>query len=93
MIIATINTISLGTSPYHVWVCDECHGTCQYIDTITSAPYSFTLPTAYETYPSYVIKLIDHNGCVYCDTLSVLLLQDQDGDITEFQEGGDFNLQ
>jgi len=70
MIIATINTISSGTSPYNVWVCDECYGTCQYIDTITSAPYSFTLPTTYETYVTYVIKLIDYNGCVYCDTIT-----------------------
>ena len=48
----TINNIS-GASPYDVWVCDDCTtaGTCQYIDTITTVPYSFTLPTIFETYP------------------------------------------
>jgi hypothetical protein len=68
MIVATINTIVSGVSPYNVWVCDECYGTCQYIGTITTTPYSFTLPESYETYSTYVIKITDNNGCVYCDT-------------------------
>jgi hypothetical protein len=66
----TINSITSGTSPYNVWVCDTCFGTCQYIDTFTTLPYSFTLPSVYETYPYYVVKIIDANGCVYCDTFS-----------------------
>ena len=66
----TINSVTSGTSPYDVWVCDTCFGTCQYINTFTTLPYSFTLPSVYETYPSYVVKIIDANGCVYCDAFS-----------------------
>ena len=93
MINVTINTITLGTSPYHIWVCDDCYGTCQYVDTITTTPYVFTLPEIYETYPKYVIKLIDNNGCIYCDILSVLLLQSQDGVFFETQDGEEFEFQ
>jgi hypothetical protein len=69
MITVSINTITSGTSPYNVWVCDTCFGTCQYIDTINTTPYSFTLPTTFESYQSYVVKLIDLNGCVFCETI------------------------
>lgn len=64
--LVTINSITSGTSPYHVWVCDSCVGTCQYINTITTTPYTFTVPSVYDSYFSYVIKIIDDNGCVFC---------------------------
>jgi hypothetical protein len=66
----TINNITSGTSPFNVWVCDTCEGTCQYIDTITTTPYSFILPNTFESFETYVLKLVDINGCVYCDILS-----------------------
>ena len=78
MLTVTINTITSGTSPFDIWVCDTCYGTCQYIDTITTTPYSFTLPAVYETYLSYVVKLIDDNGCVYCDTVYYKQFQNSD---------------
>jgi hypothetical protein len=69
-VIVNIDSIISGTSPYDVWICDKCDssGVCQYIATFTDAelPYSFTLPSVYETYPSYVVKVIDDNGCEYC---------------------------
>ena len=77
--IVTINSITSGTSPYNVWVCDTCFGACQYVDTITSLPYSFTLPSVYETYSSYVVKIIDDNNCVYCDSFSHFKLQNSLG--------------
>ena len=66
----TINSITSGTSPYDIWVCDTCFGTCQYIDTTLTLPYSFTLPTIYETYISYIVKIIDDNDCVFCSSFS-----------------------
>ena len=93
MINVTINTINLGTSPYHIWVCDTCYGTCQYIDTITTIPYSFILPETYETYETYTIKLIDDNNCTYCETLSVSDKLFQDGLIFEFQDGEEYKFQ
>jgi hypothetical protein len=89
----TINSITSGTSPYNVWVCDTCFGTCQYIDTITTLPYNFSLPSVYETYSSYVIKIIDNNGCIYCETASVLGKQFEDGDYFEFMDGEEFDFQ
>ena len=64
----TLNTITGGTSPYDIWVCDECgtDGTCQYIATTSTIPYSFILPAVFETYLTYVVKIIDSNGCEYC---------------------------
>jgi hypothetical protein len=89
----TINSITSGTSPYNIWICDTCFGTCTYLDTITTTPYSFTLPSVYETYPTYVIKLIDGNGCVYCETASASYKQFEDGDYFDFQDGDDFQFQ
>lgn len=93
MINVTINTITLGTSPYHIWVCDTCYGTCQYIDTITTTPYSFILPEIYETYETYTIKIIDENNCVYCEIPADQNKLFQDGDPFEFQDGDVFEFQ
>jgi hypothetical protein len=84
----TINSITSGTSPYDIWVCDTCYGTCQYINTINAStlPYSFNLPVTYETYPTYVVKIIDSNGCIYCDTLSSYK-QFENEDIVQFMDG------
>ena len=64
----TVNSIISGTSPYNVWVCDSCDlgATCQYINSFSTSAYTFTLPTAYETIPNYVVKVIDANNCSYC---------------------------
>lgn len=64
----TVNSIISGTSPYNVWVCESCDlgATCQYIDSFSTSAYTFTLPTAYETIPNYVVKVIDANNCSYC---------------------------
>ena len=64
----TVGSLISGTSPYNVWVCDSCDlgATCQYIDTFSTSAYTFTLPTAYESIPNYVVKVIDSNNCSYC---------------------------
>lgn len=64
----TVGSIISGTSPYNVWVCDSCSigATCQYIDTFSTSAYTFTLPTIYESYSTYYVKVIDANGCSYC---------------------------
>jgi hypothetical protein len=88
----TINSVTSGTSPYDIWVCDTCYGTCQYIDTTTTIPYSFILPSVYETYISYVVKIIDDNGCVYCQDESSFK-QFQIGDLFEFMDGDQYKFQ
>jgi hypothetical protein len=88
----TVNSVTSGTSPYDIWVCDNCSGTCQYIDTTSTLPYSFTLPAVYETYLSYVIKIVDDNGCVYCDT-QYYYKQFQDSEFFEFMDGTPYEFQ
>lgn len=90
--IVTINSVTSGTSPYDIWVCDTCYGTCQYINTTSVIPFSFTLPAIYETYVSYVIKIIDDNGCVYCDT-ETIYKQFQNSDLFEFMDGTPYEFQ
>jgi hypothetical protein len=93
--IITINTIISGTSPYDVWVCDKCGvlGTCQYINTIYSVPYSFTLPISFESMNTYVVKIIDSNGCEYC--LDGLCNYKQFENLTcfEFEDGIPYDFQ
>ncbi len=90
--IVTINSVTSGTSPYDIWVCDTCYGTCQYIDTTSTIPYTFTLPAIYETYGSYVVKIIDDNGCVYCDN-EIFYKQFQNSDLFEFMDGVPYEFQ
>lgn len=90
----TLNTITGGTSPYDIWVCDQCGtaGTCQYIATTSTIPYSFILPAVFETYLTYVVKIIDSNGCVYCNTKCGYKLF-QDEDCFEFMDGTPYEFQ
>lgn len=64
----TVSSILSGTSPYNIWVCDSCDlgATSQYIASFSTSAYTFTLPTIYESYPTYYVKVIDANGCTYC---------------------------
>jgi hypothetical protein len=89
----TINSITSGTSPYDVWICNSCSGTCVYVDTTNTIPYSFTLPTVYETYPTYVVKIIDSNNCVYCEVASTTYKQFEDGEYFEFQDGEEYQFE
>lgn len=90
--IVNINSITSGTPPYHIWICDTCYGTCIYQATTSIIPYSFTLPTIYETYASFVIKIIDDNGCVYCYDADIYK-QFQNSDLFEFMDGLPYNFQ
>ena len=89
----TINSITSGTSPYDVWICNSCSGTCVYVATTNTTPYSFTLPTVYETYPTYVVKIIDSNNCVYCEVASTTYKQFEDGEYFEFQDGEEYQFE
>jgi hypothetical protein len=93
-VLVNINTITGGLSPYDIWVCDDCatSGTCQYIATTSVIPYSFTLPPVFQTYQSYVVKIIDSNGCEYCFK-DCDYKQFQDGQCFEFMDGDQFDFQ
>ena len=59
----TINSIT-GQSPYDVYICQTGGTGCFYMTTIATAPYIFDIPTPYDTSSSYMLKLIDNNGCI-----------------------------
>lgn len=92
-----ITTIISGTSPYDIWICDKCDttGTCQYINTFTNAqlPFSFTLPAVYETYPSFVIKIIDDNKCEYCYDTALVFKEFMNGDEFDFMNDQRYEFQ
>jgi hypothetical protein len=90
----TINSVTSGQSPYNLYVCDLCNGgTCQYIATTSTIPYTFTLPTIFETYSSYAVKIEDANGCSYCETSGPSAKQFQDGQYFEFMDGSEYGFQ
>jgi hypothetical protein len=69
----TVTVTSSGMSnPINIWVCDSCDAgaTCQYITTTSSSSYSFTLPSNYEGYATFGIKVIDADECQFCDTVT-----------------------
>jgi hypothetical protein len=55
-----------GTSPFDVYICQFNLTGCFYIDTITNVdiPYTFTIPSPYDTAESYCVKVVDDQGCI-----------------------------
>jgi len=53
-----------GTPDFDVWICDDVTSgaTCLYVTTITSAPYTFDLPSQYEG-TTFCVKIVDDTGC------------------------------
>jgi len=64
----TITSIS-GATPFDVYICDDPITTCVYVDTISSVPYVFNLPSLLEGQTSYNLKVVDNNGCTVEDNL------------------------
>jgi len=57
-----------------------------------SLPTTVTIPSSYDSYPSYGVKFTDSAGCETCSLVS----QDkqfQDGDIFEFMDGDNYDFQ
>ncbi len=59
-----------GSSPYDIYLCDDPITTCFYIDTISSVPYSFNVPSIVEDYESFNLKVVDNNECVFYKNLT-----------------------
>lgn len=54
-----------GTPEYNVYICDNTGLNCIYLATINNydIPYTQEIPEPYNTMSSYIIKIIDINGC------------------------------
>jgi hypothetical protein len=61
-----------GTSPYDIYICQPAGTNCFYITTISSTSYVFDIPAPYDTSTSYMLKIIDNNGCVISGVTNVL---------------------
>jgi len=66
----TINNIS-GASPYDVYLCDNPVTFCVYIDTISSLPYLFEVPSVMSNDNDFNLKIVDNNGCISYQYLSI----------------------
>lgn len=64
----TISGIT-GSTPFKIYVCDDPITTCVYINTITTTPYVFEIPSVLDGQPSYNLKVIDNNGCIVIENL------------------------
>ena len=67
----TIENIT-GQTPYDIYICQTGGTGCFYMTTISSVPYSFDIPSPYDTSLAYMVKIIDNNGCVISGQSSVL---------------------
>jgi len=62
-VLVTINSVT-GHTPYDVYICQSNGSNCFYMTTTSTIPYQFDIPEPYNNATSYMLKLIDANGCV-----------------------------
>ena len=67
----TVTVNSTGVPPVFVYLCDNPLTSCVYIDSVSSFPYSFDIPTPFDDQSSYNVKIIDSNGCEKIQTITV----------------------
>jgi hypothetical protein len=66
----TINGIT-GATPFNTYLCDNPITTCVYINTISSFPYEFQIPSILDGQNDYNLKVIDNNGCISFKILTI----------------------
>ena len=66
----TISSIT-GSSPFDIYICQSDGTGCFYINEISSTPYTFDIPVPYDTSTSYMVKVIDAEGCIITSTQSL----------------------
>jgi len=65
-----INSLS-GQSPFNVYLCDNPITSCVYIDTVTSAPFSFGIPDIFNGQTTFNLKITTGSGCEIFQTLNL----------------------
>lgn len=63
----------IGTPPFDIYLCDNIYNNCIYINTITALqiPYSFLVPTSFESLTSVGVKAIDDVNCVIKNIVNI----------------------
>jgi len=84
-----------GVLPLDIWICDSCDSTatCVYNSTTNTLPYTVTIPSEYDTYANFYIKVIDNLNCVFCEQFSNEYKQFQDDENFEFMDGIPYDFQ
>jgi len=68
--IITITDIT-GSTPFNVSLCDNPVTICVYIDTVSTLPYSFEVPTLLINQDDFNLKVEDDNGCINYSILTL----------------------
>jgi len=69
----TINGVTANT-PFYIFVCNDPITQCLYITEILNTPtypIQFDIPSPYDTLGTYNIKIVDDDGCIKTQTLTV----------------------
>ena len=65
----TITSVTANT-PVEIYYCDSTSGSCVYVQTVSTFPYTFDVPDPYDT-EDFVIKIIDTQGCIDGDIIYI----------------------
>ena len=69
-VVVTVNGLS-GNSPYDVYLCDYPQTQCIYINTISSVPFEFEVPTIMMNFSQFDLKIVDSLGCEVTTNLTL----------------------
>lgn len=62
----TINNVS-GTTPYYLYICDPDLITCFYATSFDGAPFTYDIPSPWDTMNEFCVKIIGSDGCEATD--------------------------
>lgn len=59
----TIESV-IANTPVNIYYCDAFSGSCVFVSTVASFPFTFLVPPPYDE-TNFLIKIVDTQGCVY----------------------------
>lgn len=62
----TINNVS-GSSPFFLYICDNTLTSCFYATSFSGAPFTYDVPSPWDTMNDFCVKIIDDGGCEATD--------------------------
>ena len=65
----TISSVTANT-PVDIYYCDSMSASCVFVSTVSTFPYQFVVPSPYSE-SSFVIKIIDTQGCEVDDGIAI----------------------
>jgi hypothetical protein len=65
----TITSVTANT-PVEIYYCNSTSGSCVYVQTVSTFPYTFNVPDPYDLM-DFVIKIVDTQGCIDGDVVYI----------------------